>query len=205
MSITKSNTRMLDGTIGASQLDDTLDLSSKTVTLPAASVEAHASAGAILQVKSVNKTDTQQISNQVFQDITGLALSITPISTTSTILAMGTIHIGSASSGDFGYIRLQRDISGAQTNLVADADGARVQCTTALNYTSSTVGDYSLTPANFHYIDAPATTSQINYKLTFRSGSTATPVYINRTPADRAATNYDYRTVSNLTLMEIAG
>lgn len=159
--------------------------------------------GKVLQIKSVNKTDTQTLSNLAFQDITGLALSITPSSASSTILAMGTIHIGSSSSGDFGYIRLQRDIGGTQTNLVADADGARVQCTTSFNYNANNAS--SLTPANFHYIDSPTTTSQIDYKLTFRSGSGANPIYINRTHTDRAATNYDWRTVSNLTLMEISG
>lgn len=162
-----------------------------------------AGGGKILQVKSVNKTDTQSIANIVFQDITGLALSITPSSTSSYILAFGTIHIGSSSTGDFGYIRLERDIGGAQTNLVADADGARVQCTTSFNYNAG--NGSALTPANFNYYDSPVTTSQIDYKLTFRSGSGANAVYINRTHTDRASTNYDWRTVSNLTLMEIEG
>lgn len=160
-----------------------------------------AGGGKVLQIKSINKTDTQSISNLVFQDISGLALSITPASSSSKILAFGTIHIGSSSSGDFGYIRLQRDIGGTQTNLVADTDGARVFCTTSFNYNASNAT--ALTPANFHYIDSPTTTSQIDYKLTFRSGSGANAVYINRTHTDRASTNYDWRAVSNLTLMEV--
>lgn len=159
------------------------------------------SAGKVLQIKSVNKTDTQSVSNLVFQAITGLALSITPTSSSSKILAFGTIHIGSSSTGDFGYIRLQRSIGGTQTNLVADADGARVQATTSFNYNANNTS--ALTPANFHFIDAPATTSQIDYLLAFRSGSGANAVYINRTHSDRASTDYDWRTVSNLTLMEV--
>ncbi len=181
--------------------------SSGTVTATSFSGDGSAltgvSAGKVLQVKSINKTDTQSLSSLTFQDITGLALSITPSSTSSYILAFGTIHIGSSSSGDFGYIRLERDIGGTQTNLVGDTDGARVFCTTAFNYNVQNAS--ALTPANFHYYDSPVTTSQIDYKLTFRSGSGAYAVYINRTHTDRASTNYDWRTVSNLTLMEIEG
>jgi hypothetical protein len=160
-----------------------------------------AGGGKILQVQSANKTDTQTVANLVFQNVTDLSVTVTPASTSSKFLIVGTIHIGSTTSGDFAYVRLQRDVSGGSaTNLVADADGARVQCTTSFDYSANNAS--GLTPANFHYTDSPSTTSSITYKLQLRSGSGANNVYVNRTHSDRALTNYDQRTVSNITVYE---
>lgn len=158
-------------------------------------------AGKILQVQSANKTDTQTVANLVFQNVTDLSVTVTPASTSSKFLIVGTVHLGSSTSGDFAYIRVQRDVSGGSaTNLVADADGARVQATSALNYNAA--NSQNCTPANFHYTDLPSTTSNITYKVQLRSGSGANNVYVNRTHGDRASTNYDWRSVSNITVYE---
>ena len=160
-----------------------------------------AGGGKVLQIQSANKTDTQTVANLTFQNVTDLSVTVTPASTSSKFLIVGTVHLGSSSSGDFAYIRVQRDVSGGSaTNLVADADGSRIQCTTSFDYSAN--NSSGLTPANFHYTDSPSTTSNITYRVQLRSGSSANNVYVNRTHSDRNTTNYDWRTVSNITVYE---
>ena len=65
------------------------------------------STGSILQVKSVTKTDATSTSSQTFGDVSGLSISITPSSTSSKILVIGTINC--SESGDYAYVRLMRD------------------------------------------------------------------------------------------------
>ena len=65
------------------------------------------STGSILQLKSVTKTDATSTSSQTFGDVSGLSISITPSSTSSKILVIGTINC--SESGDYAYVRLMRD------------------------------------------------------------------------------------------------
>jgi hypothetical protein len=51
-------------------------------------------------------------------------------------------------------------------------------------------------------LDSPATTSSTTYKLQI-VGSSAT-WYLNRSASDRDTANYDPRTASSITVMEIA-
>ena len=66
------------------------------------------STGSILQVKSVTKTDATSTSSQTFGDVSGLSISITPSSTSSKILVIGTINC--SESGDYAYVRLTKQI-----------------------------------------------------------------------------------------------
>ena len=149
MAITKNNTRMLEGSIGASQLDDTLDLSSKTVTLPAASVTAHVQAGGgkVLQVVMGTLTSLfQQISNNTKQD-TGLSATITPSSTDSKIYVTTSAPIVLDNIGS--------------ANFYLDRAGSTV---VGQNLFSTTSG-YNTSTHNFVYLDSPSTTSAVTYKV----------------------------------------
>jgi hypothetical protein len=152
-----------------------------------------------VQVVTVNKTDTFTVSSQTFTDITGLSVSITPTSASNRILVLASIAIGS--STDFAYIRLLRN--GTAIN-VGDAASSRVQVTGAFG-AYNTTATYGMSQVPIAYLDSPATTSAVTYNFQLRSGSTAAAVYINRTGSDRDTANYEWRTPSNIILMEISG
>jgi hypothetical protein len=184
----------------ATNTDRTLVLPDEAGTvLTTAGVPASAMpAGSVLQVVTVNKTDTFSLSSQTFTDITGLSASITPSATSSKILVLASVMIGA--DLDFAYIRLLRDSTVID---VGDAAGSRPQVTGAISYASSSQ-IYNTSQIPVLFLDSPATTNATTYKFQLRSGSTAGPVYINRTSGDRDTVNYEWRTPSNIVLMEIA-
>ena len=139
----------------------------------------------------------------MFVDVTGLSASITPSSNNSKILVSATIT--GASSGRYSGFRLLRDSTFV---LPAPQEGNRTSVTT--NFESNqTIADqtYVLRNTSFTLLDAPATSSQINYKIQAASDTRTVGdgyiVYINRTPADTDA-DFSARSVSSITLMEVS-
>jgi hypothetical protein len=163
---------------------------------------ALAGSGGVLQVVTVNKFDTFSVSSQTFTDITGLSASITPTSASSRILVVASVAIGA--SIDFAYIRLLRDSTVID---VGDTAGNRVRVTGAFGaYNNASAGViYGMSQVPVSFVDSPATTSPVTYKFQLRSGATSAIVYINRTDADRDTVDFEWRTPSNIVLMEIAG
>jgi len=153
--------------------------------------------GAVLQVVSAVKTDTFSTTSSSGVDITGLSASITPTSASSKILILSDCSFG-GSAGNAAVLRLAKngsviyggDFSSGRPNGLA------------WGYNGS---DYNLQRSGGVYLDSPATTSAITYNLKLSNTDGINAAYINRSTADRAATNYDLRTASSITLMEIAG
>lgn len=154
--------------------------------------------GAVLQVVTVNKTDAFTHSTTTWTDVTGLSASITPSATSSKILVLASVAIGSA--GDFAYIRLLRDSTVID---IGDTASNRVRVTGAIGYSG---GDqpYNMDQVPVMYLDSPSTTSAVTYKFQLRSGSSNFLVAINQTGSDRDTSNYEWRTPSNIVLMEVA-
>jgi hypothetical protein len=136
-------------------------------TLVADSVEATglkwvapAGGGKVLQVIQATTTTETVISSASYTDST-LSATITPSSATSQVLAIvsGSIRIR-RSSGSFtfvGQVRLLRDATVAQERL----NIAQLEIDT-----SATENNISAnTPLAFTYLDSPATTSAITYKI----------------------------------------
>lgn len=162
---------------------------------------ALAGSGGVLQVVSANKLDTFSVSSQTFTDIPGLSVSITPTSSSSRVLITASVAINA--SVNFAYIRLMRDSTVID---VGDAAGSRPRVTGAFgNYNTAPNTHYNMSQVPVSFVDSPATTSSVTYKFQLRSGSTAAAVYINRTTADRDTADYEWRTPSNIIVMEIAG
>jgi hypothetical protein len=63
---------------------------------------------------------------------------------------------------------------------------------------------FCLTQVPVMYIDSPATTSATTYKFQIRSYASPQVATVNRTPGDRDTSGYDWRTPSNIILMELA-
>jgi hypothetical protein len=137
------------GLIGVEDLESSLDLTGKTVTLPAGV------GGKVLQVVQAKTTTDTTITSSSFVDTT-LTASITPSSASSKILVMVTqcyLLYGQATqlSGEINIVRNSTQLI-TTPNVpglnVATADGAAwVRGTWAMNF-----------------LDSPATTSSTTYK-----------------------------------------
>jgi len=159
--------------------------------------------GKILQVVSTTKTDTFSASVAAggLTAVTGFTASITPRSTSSKILVFVAID-GNASTAD-GHMafRLLRDGSPVG---VGDTAGSRTSLTASQTpaYASDNT---AIANAMKQFLDSPSTTSSITYSVEIHNSTSATQtLYVNRSGADlddapRA------RTVSSITLMEVAG
>jgi hypothetical protein len=156
--------------------------------------------GSILQIVNAVKTDTWSVAGAAtFADVTGLSVSITPISSTSKILLFVNLSVGTA----FGAASIvYRFVRNSTTICVGDAAGVRPQATGGF-YSGDTSGAAAMASISSMFLDSPATTSATTYKIQGAS-STATTVYVNRTVNDRDTTGYDARTTSTITVMEVA-
>jgi hypothetical protein len=153
--------------------------------------------GKILQVVSTTKTDTFTTSSTSFVDVTGLSVTITPTSATSKIWVVGTV----SGAGDSGVansaFRLVRDSTDI---LLGDAASNRTRASGLL--TTQVAGD-QVTNESFNFVDSPATTSAITYKITMRTLQAGNG-YVNRTKNDTDSVNSG-RLASTITVMEVAG
>ena len=156
-------------------------------------------AGHVIQTKSMTLTSSTTASSNSYTD-SGLTLDITPTSTSNKILITGFINLGC----DYfkNYMKVLRDGSDL---VVGDAAGTREQVFST-NHPGDTGWDsYSISAVPINLLDSPNTTSSVNYKVQFKCyrGTSGTAT-VNRCHTDRNNSGYDERTVSVLTLQEIA-
>ena len=157
--------------------------------------------GKILQVVQTLKTDTASITSSNtnnFVDISGMSLSITPTATTSKILVFFTICL-SGNAGSF-HIRLVR----GSTNIgIGTSEGNRLGSTILYRPMGSPY-QHACDAVSSTVLDTPSTTSATTYKLQGSAGATYSATwYFNRTYSD-SNNDYEGRTVSSITAMEVA-
>tara|TARA_B100000214_G_scaffold365641_1_gene333631 strand:- start:264 stop:935 length:672 start_codon:yes stop_codon:yes gene_type:complete len=159
--------------------------------------------GSIIQTLSMTLTGASSAQGNSYTD-TGLTLDITPISTSSKVLVTGFVNV--AENYFRSYIIVVRD---STTLAVGDSASNRPQVYSA---TAATSGwdTYDISPIPINILDSPNTTSQVTYKIQYKdyqgtSNSSSAIAYINRSHSDRDNAFYDPRTVSVLTVQEIAG
>ena len=163
-----------------------------TGTLPKAQLPT----GSVLQVvQGTPKTDTFSTTSTSMVDITGLSATITPTSASNRILVIVDLHIGYSIYA--GVVHLLR----GSTKIYA-GDGGLNRCGLFSNvYGSSNTN--TLIPVTAMCLDSPGTTSATTYKLQTTTYGAGTQ-FVNRTSDDINESNRDGRTVSTITLMEIA-
>jgi len=146
--------------------------------------------------KQLTTAGSFSVSTATWTDITGASLAITPSSTDSKILITGTICIAHLS---YGGIRIVRDSTAIGDP--TDSIGSRAGCHIG-NQNHDAASNYEVFPHPLHWIDSPATTSAITYKVQchFSSGIT---VYINQEKLDGDSAGRT-RTVSTITLTELS-
>lgn len=151
--------------------------------------------GKVKQIVTAGKTDTFTTTSTSFVDITGLSVTITPSSATNSVLIMAMITGSNDAGVGLQYLRLMR---GATAIAIGDAAGSRQQVTAFLS-PSDTDLNMGMT-GHITWIDNPATTSAVTYKL--QLVTTAGVGNINRTDADTNA-SLTGRGVSSITAMEV--
>jgi hypothetical protein len=165
--------------------------------VPSGGIPAGASGGGIIQIVQTVKTDafTTNSGNGVFVDLTGLSVTITPRSTSNKILVSYSVQ--GCQANDAGALtKLQRNSTDI---LLGDAASPELRGTTGGFYMSN--GANEVTTHYIEYVDSPATTSSVTYKVVC-SGAGGT-LYINRSA--NSGNVYNPRCVSIITAMEVSG
>lgn len=168
-------------------------------TIPAAGLSsgvptrAQLPAGCILQVVQAVRTDTQTTTSTTYIDATGLSVTITPTSASSKILVLFDVKLG-AQNGEYSYTRLLRDSTSVYSNSTYD--------NTSTNYVTSgdAEGRYTTYQHGGIYLDSPATTSAVTYKVQFRC-SRGLGAYVNRSQSFDSEARGG---ASSITVMEVA-
>jgi hypothetical protein len=151
-------------------------------------------AGSVVQVVQVVKSDTFTSSGNSYQDITGLAASITPTSASNKILVF--VQTQGDSNTNHCFLKIVR---GASDIGVGDAASSRTRAGTQINVLGSSGAFQSA--ASMIYLDSPATTSSTTYKVQGIVPSAGT-FYINKSQTDTDSATFA-RTSSSITLVEV--
>jgi len=185
-------------TIDGNSIVGTGDIDLKTVngTSIVGTGDIEVGGGKVLQVLQAVKTDAFSTTSTSYVDLTDLSVSITPSSTSSKILISYNINGGTAGDVCHGYLTLVRN---STEIFKADTASSRRSATSVINTPTQMQLTYSA-----EYLDSPSTTSATTYKVQILS-SNGTAIYINRSGRDTNLLAYDGRTVSSITVMEIAG
>jgi hypothetical protein len=157
--------------------------------------------GNVLQVLQAFKTDTFSTTSTSLIDVSGLSVTITPTSSSSKFLIM--VNMTYLNTYFCGRIVLLRN-----STSIGNADAAGSRPTDFLYYSNNfnTNADGPWVRESMDYLDSPATSSAIIYKIqsSARPDGQGGTMYINRTYPDRNTTGYDPRGVSSIVVMEIA-
>jgi myosin-crossreactive antigen len=161
------------------------------------------SSGGIIQVRSTTLTTQVAVTvasgaNTTFYDVSGLSVNITPTRADSKVLVMVQMCIATSQTTQRMGIRLRR----GSTTIGASTASGNNECSIA-SLEAHRV--YQSIPVSFHFLDSPATTSQVTYRpqVAQENSGGASTIRINY-----VATNNDssyYNGVSTITVMEVSG
>ena len=156
--------------------------------------------GGIIQVKSTTKTTQQSVLDSSGSTaypsgaVDIMTVTITPTRSDSKILVSSTVQ---AASSDAAILYMFRDstLINAGTDGNDGANGAYRGWAHVRMYRTNEVYSYST-----QFLDSPATTSAVTYKIKGLNMEGSTTLYINRRPS-----NDTYALTSFITVMEISG
>jgi len=163
---------------------------------------ANSGKGKVLQVVSTTKTDTfsTTASGDAPATITGLTATITPSSTSSKILVIPNLNIGSSIDNHIALTLFR----GTTAISIGDTASNRPRASfTGSNHTQGSTYPWNMQTASFNFLDSPNTTSATTYSVKVGGNGSAT-TYVNRSGRDRDFTTEDGRYASTITLMEIS-
>jgi len=185
-------------TSGSITLEPTAVAGTNTITLPAETgtflttgssgqsiPKAALPTGSVLQVVSTDYQTELSLTSGTYTEITGLNTSLTPTASSSKVLITGTLQVANnASTG--GAIRLYRN------STIIGRDPFKWFYFGSNNDTGGTLA--------WSFLDSPATTSSVTYKVYWRCDNASYTIYLNRTDANTSLEKGG----SQITLMEIS-
>jgi len=159
-----------------------------------------ATAGKILQLVSVTKTDQFTATSTSMTDVTGMAATITPSSTSSKIFIDVRMLAGGTANNyaSFNLLRGSTHIA-VPTGSARWSGSGRNTSIGPLPHDNS----YYLEPAGISFLDTPNTTSATTYKLQVSVYSSRL-FSLNKPTSGDTSYIYPANGVSTITLMEIA-
>jgi hypothetical protein len=161
---------------------------------------ASISSGPIIQVLQTVKTDPFSTTSNSYVGVTGFSATITPRATTSKVLVLMTTQ-GATTTGTTSSVGGLRIMRGATSLPVGGADTGRSQVASTIS-TRSTSNLISI-GQSVAFVDSPNTASAVTYSV--EAFVIAGTLFLNRIEFDTAGNNTSMRSVSTLTLMEVAG
>lgn len=153
--------------------------------------------GHVIQVVSAEKTDTQAISG-AYADV--LPATITPKYNTSKILVQVTLN--ASNSHRYAGCKLFR---GSTQIALGDATGSVSRVFMSIDSNQDEANSpYIMRTMSGTYLDSPATTSAIVYKIQCGNDHSSDVTSINKMPNNDTG-NFSLRGITTITLTEIAG
>ena len=160
--------------------------------------------GNVLQVVQTYKNDVTTISTNGVA-VSGLSVSITPSSSSSKILVMSGIYIGTDNAAGQTYPSFYLRRNSTQIGVATGATGNQTNSSAAVVLINSIANSpYDSRCITHQYLDSPATTSALTYDWYLITNGGYGNVVINRI-GNNSNNSYVAYGTSFITVMEIAG
>ena len=164
-----------------------LTVNNNIITVPAG--HTLYDSGHIVQVVSAFKSDVASTSSTSFIDLPGMSVTITPTFSTSRFFIMVDGIAGYSTSGNSTIVNLVRNSTNIAQGTGQGANQTRI----------AYPGNSGLWwPMAFNFLDSPATSSPVTYKLQFRVDGAGVGYWGRRGAAA------DYSGSSSITVFEVA-
>jgi len=150
--------------------------------------------GKIGQIVQTVNTGTETLSSTTPTTISDFTVAITPTATSSKILVFVNAQFGAVTTYTFG-VQLFRDTTQI---FLGDAASSRARST----WSSKIQDARQMFMMAQLYLDSPSTTSEVDYSCKWFSESSQA-IYMSRTHSDNDNAEYDQRTASSITAMEV--
>tara|TARA_R100000353_G_scaffold161240_1_gene121134 strand:- start:270 stop:791 length:522 start_codon:yes stop_codon:yes gene_type:complete len=164
---------------------------------------SNSSSGRLVQVVTAQYTSVVSISSNNGFLNTSMYADITPKDNTNKVLVI--VSLGRVSGpSDSVAARIRRTISGSLASIGVHTGSGNWQAASFQNYGQGPVNDDHADGQTFMWLDTPATTSAVSYRLQLYGQGSGT-VYVNRAQATNNSDHpYSSRTGSSIILQEIA-
>ena len=158
--------------------------------------------GGIIQVKSATITNTFDNDQETFADVTGVTVTITPKFNTSKILVMYNGMGACEQTNRFGHVRIVRVIGGTtSTDIYVGDQGESNQARTSNTIVSP--NNYQYQQFSGTFMDSPATTNAVTYKMQIAAGDQGYKFNIGR--GDENSNEFSRgRFPTSITVMEVS-
>ena len=157
--------------------------------------------GGIIQVQSATITNTFENDSETFADVTGVTVTITPKFNTSKMLIMYNGCAGMESTNRMGHIRIVRVGDGTTTTDIYVGDASSNRARASSTFAGSQ--NYFMESFSGTFMDSPATTSAVTYKMQVAAGDQGYKVNIGKD--DEGSDEYSRgRVPTSITVMEVS-